>query len=105
MQELKAFAKVRLDSGESTTVTLELGARSFAYWDVADTDWPLLAGRRANPGQHIHDGPLHRQRAGWYLDGGTYELHVGRSSADIAHRVAVEVAGGPEPLDPASPLD
>jgi beta-glucosidase len=105
VQELKGFAKVRLDPGGSATVSLELGERSFAYWDVADEDWPRLAGRRANPGQHIHDGPLHRRRAGWYVDPGTYDIHVGRSSADISHSVSVEVAGSPEPLDPSARLD
>jgi hypothetical protein len=29
---------------------------------------------------------------GWRVDAGEYVLHVGRSSADIAHVVAVEVA-------------
>ena len=32
-QELKAFAKVWLDPGESTTVTLQLDERAFAFWD------------------------------------------------------------------------
>ncbi|MGA2283715.1 MAG: glycoside hydrolase family 3 C-terminal domain-containing protein [Candidatus Dormibacteria bacterium] len=99
VKELKAFQKVQLDPGESITISLELGERSFAYYDVADEYWPLLAGRRANPPSHVHDSPLHREQAGWYVDGGTYQVHVGRSSADIAHIVDVEVEGGDQPLD------
>jgi beta-glucosidase len=101
VKELRAFAKVWLDPGESTTVHLELGERAFAYYDAADEAWAELAGRRANPAAHMHDSPLHHRRAGWYVEGGTYQLHVGRSSADIAHTVAVEVVGAAEPLDPS----
>jgi beta-glucosidase len=105
VKELKAFAKVHLDPGESTTVNLEVGERSFAYWDVADTAWQELVGQRANPPAHVHDSSLHHREAGWYVDGGTYRIHVGRSSADIAHTVAIEVDGGPERLDPSVPPD
>ncbi len=105
VKELKAFAKVHLEPGESTTVSLELGERAFAYYDVADEYWPELAGRRANPPTHMHDSPLHREASGWYVDEGTYRIEVGRSSAEIAHVVDVEVAGGPEPLDPATRPD
>ena len=80
-------------------MSLELGERAFAYYDVADQYWPQLAGRRANPPTHMHDSPLHREQAGWYVDQGTYQLHVGRSSAEIAHVVDVDVEGGPAPLN------
>ncbi len=105
VKELKAFAKVHLDPGESTTVSLELGERAFAYYDLVDEAWPEMAGRRHNPVAHVHDGPLHHGRAGWYVDGGTYQLHVGRSSADIAHLLDVDVDGGPEPLAASTPVD
>ncbi|HZP29614.1 MAG TPA: glycoside hydrolase family 3 C-terminal domain-containing protein [Acidimicrobiia bacterium] len=66
VKELKAFAKVWLDPGETGTVTLELdGERAFASWDPAS--------------------------AGWVVEPGVYELHVGRSAADIAHVVPVTV--------------
>ena len=63
-KELKAFAKVRLDPRESTTAELVLDARAFAYWDPTADDWQVTPG--------------------------TYELHVGRSSADVTHVVSVE---------------
>jgi beta-glucosidase len=67
-QELKAFEKVWLDPGESTTVSLALDDRSFAYWDP--------------------------ERPGWRVDDGPYTLRVGRSSSDISHVVPVEVHRG-----------
>ena len=100
VKELRAFAKVWLDPGERTTVSLELNERSFAYYDIADTDWPSLLARM--PGTVFHHGrvpsSLHRSQSGWYVDSGTYQLRIGRSSADIAHVVEVEVTGGNSPL-------
>ncbi|WP_370551620.1 glycoside hydrolase family 3 C-terminal domain-containing protein [Clavibacter sp. VKM Ac-2873] len=46
-RELRAFQKVELDAGESTTVRLELPRRSFAYWDIRHGRW-LIA-----PGAHL----------------------------------------------------
>jgi beta-glucosidase len=100
VKELRAFAKVRLNPGETTTVSLELNERSFAYYDIADADWPALGARIRS--SVFHHGPvpppLHRSQAGWYVDPGTYELLIGRSSADISHLVEVEVTGTTSPL-------
>ncbi len=100
VKELRAFDKVHLDPGETRSVSLELNERSFAYYDVADADWASL--RTRMPGSVFHHGPvpppLHRTEAGWYVDSGTYQLLVGRSSADISHTVEVAVTGGSSPL-------
>ncbi|MCP4362967.1 MAG: beta-glucosidase [Chloroflexi bacterium] len=56
-QELKAFAKVRLEPGETKTVTLELDHQRLAFYDTA-----------------VHD---------WVTESGQFELKVGRSSRDI----------------------
>jgi beta-glucosidase len=53
-RELRAFAPVILEPGETTTVSFELDERGFAYWD-----------------------------SGWRADPGTYRILVGRSSRDI----------------------
>ena len=103
-KELRGFAKVRLEPGETATVTLALTERTFAYYDVADEDWAELQARHptsVNPG-----GPpaLHRARAGWYVDPGTYTLHLGRSSASVDHLLEVGVEGGDEPLPPDADL-
>lgn len=104
LKQLKAFAKVRLAPGEKTTVTLPLNQRSFAYYDVSDRAWPQVMGRYEgrDPDQSI--AAVHRSRAGWYVDGGCYEVLVGTSSADIAVRLSLEVEGGAEPLPQGAPV-
>jgi Fibronectin type III-like domain len=90
-KELKAFAKVSLDPGESTTVRLALTDRSFAYWNPVDPVSAELADRlntwltSSRPPSGV-DGEV-----GWAIDAGTHRVHIGRSSADIAHVVDVEV--------------
>jgi beta-glucosidase len=65
--ELKAFAKVWLDAGATGEATLELDRRSFAFWDVERDDWTV--------------------------EPGTFELRIGTSSREIAHRVTIRVDG------------
>jgi beta-glucosidase len=82
-KELKAFAKVWLDPGETTTVGLELDERAFAYWDPGDPDRAALQELLAGSPWESAGGE--EARPGWRVDPGRYALHVGRSSADIAH--------------------
>lgn len=44
LRELKAFEKIELDAGASYLVTLPLGARDFAFFDVAAQVWRVEAG-------------------------------------------------------------
>ena len=67
VHELKGFAKVYLEAGASTTVTIELDSRAFAYWSERFNDW------------HVEEG--------------TYTVEVGTSSRDITARVAVTLEG------------
>ncbi|MEJ2749288.1 MAG: glycoside hydrolase family 3 C-terminal domain-containing protein, partial [Anaerolineae bacterium] len=60
LQELKAFAKVALEPGETKTVTLTLNQQSWAFYDTA-----------------VHD---------WVTEPGAFELLVGASSRDIRLR-------------------
>jgi beta-glucosidase len=97
-KQLKGFAKVRLQPGEMATVRLELVERAFAYWDVADLEFAGLLNQLARSDGDKQSAARHRQKAGWYIDPGTYQLQVGRSSADIVHALEIEVVGGPDPL-------
>jgi len=65
-QELKAFAKVWLDPGESREVELPLDDRAFAFWDV--------------------------DARAWTVEPGAFELRIGTSSRAIAHRLMIERA-------------
>ena len=91
-KELKAFAKVELDPGESTTVQLELGDRAFAYWDPSDEYWATTAEQRATGVVPVGGvNALHREEAGWYVDPGEYRIHVGRSSAELPHTHVIRI--------------
>lgn len=66
-QELKGFAKLALQPGETGTATITLGMRAFAWFDTA--------------------------RGGWVAEAGAFGLRVGASSRDIRGEVAVTLAG------------
>jgi len=57
LKELKAFKKVSLEPGETTTVEFSLDERALAYWDRSVSDWV------AEPGE--------------------FEILIGASSRDI----------------------
>ncbi|MCF2526160.1 glycoside hydrolase family 3 C-terminal domain-containing protein [Yinghuangia soli] len=66
-QELRAFARVTLEPGQSETVTLELGRRAFAFW--------------------------HEAVRTWVVEGGVFDIRVGSSSRDIRAEASVELTG------------
>ena len=72
-KELKGFAKVFLEAGESKTVTIPLDDKAFRYWNVVTDRWEV--------------------------EDGSYQLLVGASSADIrlTTAVTVEGTGAPDP--------
>lgn len=76
-KELRGFAKVELEPGASRTVSVELGPRAFAVYDVAS--------------------------AGWKVEAGTFEVLVGTSSVDIHATEAIEVDSD-DPPRPVAPL-
>lgn len=65
--ELKAFARVELEPGQSRTVSFELDARALSYWS-----------------------PVQRR---WVVEGGAFEVRVGSSSRDVRLRGTVHVTG------------
>lgn len=64
-KELKAFKKVKIASGETADVNLQIPVKDLAYYDV--------------------------KTKGWIVEKGKYELLAGASSRDIKDRVTVEV--------------
>ncbi len=64
-QELKGFAKVALEPGESKTVSFMLDKRAFAYY--------------------------HTELRDWHVETGEYELRIGASSRDIRLKQTIEV--------------
>ncbi|MFI6387433.1 glycoside hydrolase family 3 C-terminal domain-containing protein [Nonomuraea sp. NPDC050540] len=81
-RELRAFRKVPLEPGASTTVRFYLSFRDFAYF--------------------------HPVRRRWTIDPGTATIHVGASSRDLRVAATVEMEGTKQPLPaaitPDSPL-
>jgi beta-glucosidase len=67
-QELRAFARVDLATGEEREITLRLPPRAFAYWDAARLDG-----------------------GGWRIDNGKYEIRASSSSRDVRLRGTVRV--------------
>ena len=65
IKELKHFAKVYLDPGESTEIAFTLHTRDFAYYDPAFSSW--------------------------VVDSGTFELIIGSSSQDVRLSANVSV--------------
>ncbi|CAM5278046.1 glycoside hydrolase family 3 C-terminal domain-containing protein [Streptomyces atroolivaceus] len=78
-RELRAFRKVHLGPGESTTVALTLGHRAFAYWSST----------------------------GWRVDPGEYRIEAAASSRDIRDMatIVLEVPAVATPLRADSTLD
>ena len=89
-KELKAFAKVRLDPGETTAVELLLDDRAFAYWDPGQDDWDDVQAFVPEMFSFLSP-PVPRRERGWQVDPGSYDILIGRSSVDIAHRCTVQV--------------
>ncbi len=90
LRELKAFKKMTLDPGTSTTVCFALVPRDFAYYDVADQFWHDLPKAGPVPAQTQHQ---HRKVAGWYLDPGEYRIMCGRSCRDFTGATTVMFVG------------
>ncbi len=89
-KELKAFAKIGLEPGETGTVALVLNDRAFACWDPGTRETTSLRARMPL-GSMINKATGSDRPGGWRIDPGPYVLNIGRSSADIAWRVPVTV--------------
>jgi beta-glucosidase len=88
-KELKAFGKVYLAPGETATVRLTLVDRSFAVWDRGSGQRAQLKARLPFADMMA---PPNQREPGWRIHPGTYVVHIGRSSSDVAHSVPIEVS-------------
>jgi beta-glucosidase len=88
-KELKAFAKVVLDPGASTTVSLVLDERAFAYWDPAQPEWPALRARQAPtlPQLQLEE---RRTEPGWTVEAGHYDVVIANSATDVVGVAVLE---------------
>lgn len=103
-KELKGFAKVSLDPGESATVTIALDSRAFAHWNTCDPSWSeMLESYGPKLGQFRL--PAVDPEPGWVIAPGTYHIEVGGSSAEITAREPVECDGFRLPLHSTAQLD
>jgi beta-glucosidase len=90
-KELKAFEKVWLEPGASTTVELRLDDRAFAFWQPDGSAYAAIKARNAEGGFIL--GPAQAAAvsvAGWRVHPGAYRLHIGRSVQDIVHVVDID---------------
>lgn len=71
-KELKGFVKVFLKAGESRQVTIPFDDKSFRYYNVATDQWEI--------------------------EGGTYQVYIGASVADIRLREEIERQGSGAPI-------
>ncbi len=90
VKELKAFAKVWLEAGETTTVDLVLEGRSFAYWDPGQDDWDDVQALLPEM-FNLLSPPAERRERGWQVEAGRYDILIGRSSQDIAVSSTIHV--------------
>lgn len=65
LRELREFAKVELEPGETKTLSFTLNKRAFSYYHVGMKDW--------------------------YAETGTYLIHAASSSRDLRQRIGVKV--------------
>ena len=87
-KELKNFAKVHLNAGESTVVTVELSPRDFAFWNPADIYRSVLRPQVTGESASISLN----QKGFWQVDAGLYDIHIGSSSAQIVQQVVIAIS-------------
>jgi beta-glucosidase len=93
--ELRGFAKVELDPGETREVAVVLRDRAFARWDDGSADRALLR-ERLGEGSVVpaDQGPEPVSQPGWWVDAGPVDVVVARSVADVVEVLPLEVIVG-----------
>ena len=91
LQELKGYAKIEIPAGETRTAKIELGYRSFAYYDPGDQFYNTLADNSPVPRER---GERHIE-PGWYVSPGTYKVVIAHSASN-SHTVVDYTLTGEE---------
>ena len=82
--ELKGYAKLALEPGETKTASITLNFRSFAYFDPGDQFYNTLDANSPVP----RETGSRRTEPGWYAEPGVYDLIVARSATN--HHAVIE---------------
>ena len=96
--QLCGVAKVHLEPGATTTATIELRPRSFAYWDPANTEHLALRRDMAAEALPSSGGADASTTPGWYISPGDYRLCFARSIAEVVHTKTFNIDTGIGPL-------
>jgi beta-glucosidase len=99
--QLVGVAKAHLEPGQATTVRIECGPRSFAYWNPANTEHLSLRSAMGGAAESVPAGggvAAEVDQAGWYIDAGEHTLCVARSIADIVATMPFAIAEPTGPL-------
>jgi beta-glucosidase len=90
-RELKGFAKVWLDAGQSAVAQVELDDRSFACWDPGRPELEGLHARLGDAAVVPAGEETAAREAGWWVEAGTYEVLLCRAVDDVVSSVQVVV--------------
>lgn len=91
-RELKGFAKLWLEPGQTATASILLDQRSFACWDPGSSESAHLAARLGDGAvvPASTTGPP-RAESGWRVLDGTHQLHLARSISDVVKTCQVTI--------------
>ncbi len=92
-RELKAFAKLHLEPQETAVARLVLDDRAFAAWDPGRPERESLQERLGDAAVVPAGQDVAAREPGWWVEGGTYSVHLSRSVSDVVATVEVTVEG------------
>jgi len=92
-RELKAFAKLWLDPGETGVARLVLEDRAFAAWDPGRPDAEALRARLGDAAVVPAGEAGEVREPGWWVEGGAHQVLLARSVEDVVATVVLELSG------------
>lgn len=92
-RELKGFAKVWLDPGETGIARIALDDRSFAAWEPGRPDHAQLRARLGDAAVVPAGAEGLAREPGWWVEGGSHQVLLARSVEDVVAGVTIDVDG------------